>query len=104
MSTRNKGTPAKKAASKKPAKRKAAPKAKKVLVSKKKPVARKKAKPRAVSPARVNAAAKAFHQAIDEHMEQKPKKRFRFRDAITGLFVRMGFAKKNPDTTVRESR
>lgn len=34
----------------------------------------------------------------------KPRGWARFRSAITGLFVTLGFAKKHPDTTVRETR
>lgn len=41
------------------------------------------------------------YEADQARAVSKPK-RFRFRDAITGLFVRLGFAKKNPASTVRE--
>ena len=32
----------------------------------------------------------------------KPKKAYRYRDAVTGLFVSAAYAKQNPATTVRE--
>ena len=92
MSTRNKGIPAKKAASKKPAKRKAAPKAKKVLVSKKKPVARKKAKPRAYQDARIDACAKEFDKVIHDHLAQPPKSWWRRAlSRVLGRFHLMAF-------------
>lgn len=41
-------------------------------------------------------------RAAQELADPKPKKRYRFRDSITGLFIRMRDALRRPKTTERE--
>lgn len=47
-------------------------------------------------------ASRAAAQEWPEHIEEAPRRWTRFRSAVTGLFVSMGFAKRNPGTTVGE--
>lgn len=72
------------------------------------------AKQRQASAKALQGAARTTVQSIDlghyagtyggYRPDPPPSRWTRFRSAITGLFVSLGFAKKHPDTTVRETR